>query len=580
LSLEPTQRAPQGQRPGRRTLAAACVLAGLSFASVAAAASAAYSITALSLGDRPLYVKKFSSAGHATGVIRSSLQDSSIYFHGFVRSATGTVTEIPTLAGGGAADAGVSAAALGVNASGDVVGYSDLGVAQVTHAFLYKNGSTLDLSGFLGDYGSQASDINNNGTIVGLYQNFSSAFVLKPLGPTDYMLIDLGSGGAYAVSESGYVVGETRDANYHSVPFVFRDANDNGIVDDGEYTVLGTLGGLSSNIALDVNDAGKVVGQSLDADENPHAVIWNSITPGAVPQDLGSLGGNGAYALSINNANQIVGASSGYAFLYQANQMRRLDSLIPAEHGTTFPTWQLFAASAIGNSGEIAVEGIANNTSTFTGALLKPGGTVTPPPTEVKLSSFTANPGTITLGSKPVSATFTLGLTAKTKTAIKVPLVIKLNGETVLGFPVNVGKNKSSSSSTLKFDQDWAPGTYSVTASYGGVDKTATLVVNPVPPITLKSLTFPAKVKRGKKVNASLALTDTPSGTAEVKLVLLDATQTPIVFLGIPLEYVVTLDRKDSITAKVTIPTALPAGTYFIRASYGGVTKTVQFQAQ
>ena len=570
-----TSRSPGAVQ--RRFAATLGLLAGLSVATAAVAAT--YSVTSLALGARRAFGLNIGTSGQAVGAVETFRADGSLYYRAFVRSESGTMTEIPTLAGEGAASVGVSNIAYGVNGNGVVVGGSQNASNGRPYAFLYSGGVVTDLSVFLENTTSEALAISNNGTVVGTYQSptFGRAFVLTPNAPGSYALLDLGPGVANSISESGYVVGETLDDDQLSVPFVFRDANNNGAVDPGEYTRLGTLGGTTGNRALDVNDSGKVVGQSLDGTNAVHAVIWNSTAQGAVPQDLGNLGTAQSWATSINNSGQVVGYSSGYAFLYENNQLKRLASLIPTQGGV--PTWQLVIAYGINNAGTIVGEGVPNNTAGNIGFLMKSGGSVTPPPT-VELSSFTVTPGAITLRSSAVPATFTLALSGKTKTGIKIPIAVSLDGQPQIGFQIGIGKNKQTATATVPIDQDWTPGTYTATATYNGIVKTATLVVSPAAPITLQSLTLPTKVKRGKKVSASLSLTDVPTGTVEIPLVLLDASQTPVSFLGIPVQFVVRLAGKATATASVTIPKLLPAGTYYVQGSYGGVTKTVQFQVQ
>lgn len=525
------------------------------------ATAAAYSVTKITYQDGwQVFPVASSDSGIVVGYVSAQSGDENAppIIKAFVWK-NGTTTLIPSLGG-----ATANCQAWGVNNNGDVVGES-VTADGATHAFIYhsNNGQLEDLGNVLGDAYSIAYGINDAGQVVGQHGDyyFGNAFVWSSANG----VTDLGPGYASSINASGVIAGQVRtieDDRFHMRPAIWQNGNP---------TLLPYLGGDELNhYAADINDSGTVVGASMGPDAVMHAVIWRN---GALT-DLGTLQ-TGAYAVatSINNQGQVVGGCGIGAFLWQNGQMTNLTQSVP-HTSDAFPA----SAVSINNSGQIACQSFTMG-STWVGQVLTPGNTP-PPPTDVKLASFTANPGSITLRSQPVPVTFTLGLSAKTKAAIKVPLTIKLNGETVLGFLVNIGKNKVSSSTTLQFDREWTPGTYTLTASYGGVDKTATLVVSPAAPVTLKSLTFPSKVKRGKKVNASLSLTDVPAGVAEVTLSLLDSTQTQITLLGVPVQYVVKLDRKDSINAKVTIPTALPAGTYYVSASYGGVTKSVQFQAQ
>ena len=73
---------------------------------------------------------------------------------------------------------------------------------------------------------------------------------------------------------------------------------------DGRTLDLGTLGGRHSE-AIDVNNAGQVVGNANIADESNHAFVYAD----GVMQDLGTLGGRQSFATAINELGQIVGFS-------------------------------------------------------------------------------------------------------------------------------------------------------------------------------------------------------------------------------------------------------------------------------
>jgi probable HAF family extracellular repeat protein len=117
-----------------------------------------------------------------------------------------------------------------------------------------------------------------------------------------------------------------------------------GVVKD-----LGTLGGSQSN-AVDINDAGQVVGTStLRRDTAQHAFLYS----GGVMKDLGTLGGSQSYAYAISEYGQVVGgfrtkAGADRAFLYSNGIMADLNTLVEPGSG-----WVLHWAVAITKSGHI-----------------------------------------------------------------------------------------------------------------------------------------------------------------------------------------------------------------------------------
>lgn len=75
--------------------------------------------------------------------------------------------------------------------------------------------------------------------------------------------------------------------------------------ENGATTDLGTLGGFISD-AIDLNDAGQVVGMSTLADGKQRAFLWQNGTM----TDLGTLGGPHSEAIRINERGQVVGLST------------------------------------------------------------------------------------------------------------------------------------------------------------------------------------------------------------------------------------------------------------------------------
>src|ERR1019366_7589159 len=131
----------------------------------------------------------------------------------------------------------------------------------------------------------------------------------------------------------------------------------------GKATDLGNLGGQTGqaggNIALDINNLGQVVGNSdLPGDTTFHAFLWTRKTG---MQDLGTLSGDVAsLSISINDAGAIVGASldanfSPRAFLWEKGVMTDLNTLIVGNS----PLY-LLSGCSINSRGEITGLGLTS----------------------------------------------------------------------------------------------------------------------------------------------------------------------------------------------------------------------------
>ena len=240
---------------------------------------------------------------------------------------------------------GPFSAARGINEDGQVVGYSySAATGADWAAFLWEEGVMTDL-GTLNGSQSGAYAINDAGQVVGDFVTASGvrhAFLWE-----HGVMTDLGvEGGPFSaargINEAGQVVGYTETASGDTLAFLWEE---------GVMTDLGTLGGYRS-VANDINDAGQVVGNSRTADGGSRAMLWRKLTPAEIDAqreplplssdtmdlagytaiDLGTLGGEGSWALAINDAGQVVGNSqtaSGdtLAFLWEDGVMTDLGTL-------------------------------------------------------------------------------------------------------------------------------------------------------------------------------------------------------------------------------------------------------------
>jgi probable HAF family extracellular repeat protein len=295
--------------------------------------------------------------------------------------------------------------AFGINSTSMIVGDAfPVGPMEPrSHATLWKDGIPMDLGVLPGQVYSRANGINAMGQVVG-YSGLqrdsteSRAFVWS--GQTG--MIDIGTLGgayaqAYAINDAGYITGAsqtqgmgpilTTHAFIYQVPTPpFRRYHQ--MVD------LGALAGLSS-YGMAINSYNHVVGYSTIAtnDERVHAFLHD----GKKMIDLGSLGGPGnrwgsdlSVALGVNKYDQVVGYTylpvvgempiQQVAFLWNrasdgSGQMVNLNTLLYRES----KDYLLFSATAINDKGQIAATAYHMPTGAVRAVLLTPTGPPRPP---------------------------------------------------------------------------------------------------------------------------------------------------------------------------------------------------------
>jgi probable HAF family extracellular repeat protein len=201
----------------------------------------------------------------------------------------------------------VSSAGYGINASGDVVGYSTASKDGYPHAFLYSGGTMKDLGVFL-----TADAINDSGEIAGtaigqqvfLYSNGTTKFlgigggadaindfgqITGYLYPANHAFLysggtttDLGEGVGWSINNFSQVVGSSH-AGYPSGPFLYSP----GI---GSVQVSSLLSPVCEGgqclpwddrvgIILGINDAGQITGQATPPFiNNLSAVLFSPVT--------------------------------------------------------------------------------------------------------------------------------------------------------------------------------------------------------------------------------------------------------------------------------------------------------------
>lgn len=283
-----------------------------------------------SLGGNYSQAHAMNDGGQVVGLASLNISN----YHAFRTTGTGVITagsDLGTLSGQNSS----KSVALGINASGQVVGWSQISTGSSSPIHAFRTGPnqaiipvTSDLGTLGGGY-SEAKDINSSGEVTG-YARLAG------------------------------------DATYHA----FRTAPNaaiNSVTSD-----LGTLGGPNS-IGWALNDSSEVVGESQTLNE----VGWRAFktTAGGVItgiSGLGTLGGMESHARDINASGKVVGYSDTvaglrHAFIYDGTSMRDLNDLISAGSG-----WVLEEAWSINSNCQITGNG------TLSGSALKHAFLLTP----------------------------------------------------------------------------------------------------------------------------------------------------------------------------------------------------------
>jgi probable HAF family extracellular repeat protein len=305
-----------------------------------------------------------------------------------------TITDLGTLPGDS------SSTALGVNASGQVVGYSQ---HFPPHGVLFDGGTVTDLGVLSPDrLGSRALAVGPSGAIVGYSVIGAGIRPVSFTGGTVTMLpLPAGdqAGAAFGVNSIDQAVGYTEPSADFSDPSNRPHGSHAVLFSGGSATLLGALPGDSQSAAYGINDAGQAVGYSQGASRQ-HAVLFSGGTVtdlGTLPGDtdsgafsinasgqaagysagggrfhpvifsggsvipLGELGGQrNEQALSVNAGGLAVGVSDSdgfhhHAVLYENEDAFALDAQLPAGSG-----WTLQTANAINDAGQIVGQGTHN----------------------------------------------------------------------------------------------------------------------------------------------------------------------------------------------------------------------------
>ncbi len=215
--------------------------------------------------------------------------------------------------------------AYGINSSGQITGYAYTQGDVAEHAYRYS-GSTMQDLGTLGGVSSGGNAINDSGVVTGtsLLAIPGPPSISHGFRTNGSLLDDLGSPGrdsdAHGINSSGQIVGDWHTSS--NVPRAF-------LYSGTLFLDLGTLGGEQA-WAHSINDSGVIVGiSSVGIESISHAFRYKDGTM----EDIGSLGGSYSEAASINNSGDIVGFSliaddsTQHPFLYSGGTMQDLGTL-------------------------------------------------------------------------------------------------------------------------------------------------------------------------------------------------------------------------------------------------------------
>lgn len=233
----------------------------------------------------------------------------------------------------------------GINSAGTVVGTSYLSDAPLVTEWSNGQATNLGISGY-------GTSVNDAGQVAG--GMLTSNGQLHAFVWSNGSLLDVGAlagatwSSAYGINSSGQTVGTSMAGSTYSA-FVSTGST--------VKSVAGSLGGANS-YGMAINNNGVVVGSAQNAQGYLNA--FESTSQGMV--NLGTLGGSQSYAYGINDAGTVIGYSllagdtTTHAFAYLDGVLIDLNTLLPASSG-----WTLDAAYGINNAGDIAGIGTFNN---------------------------------------------------------------------------------------------------------------------------------------------------------------------------------------------------------------------------
>ena len=204
----------------------------------------------------------YANAINNNGQIIGELAPNGVYDQFAFLYSNGSVTELVDPLGGD----GDSTHANDINDSGEVVGYMTTADGEASDAFLYSNGTMTDLGTLLRGLDGTVSDseataINSSGQVLGYVNTYNgSTFGSYAFLYSNGTITNLGGNYAYAINDSGQIVGSTGGEKPDAL-----------LYSNGSWTDLNSLIPSDSNVYLEdavgINNNGQIVAVGSDSSD-------------------------------------------------------------------------------------------------------------------------------------------------------------------------------------------------------------------------------------------------------------------------------------------------------------------------